>query len=192
MRISKGVVRLGKVPIGMMTKVSLAGEVETARPTKINYRESPIFQSIRNPNGEQIYEDYKGLVERTTGERQPSWSEFLKMRSQIADGDYINSFPPIFVTEDFQIDGHHRLAILLDLRGPRANTVVVDGVVFVPRRGDTKVPRGSHSLLQKALRTYKWHKSVSCRDEDGYFSSLVSMFGPELHGAFEFRTEVSA
>jgi len=190
---SKGIVRLGDLPLGIFTGARLGEHQEILEVKSVKYVDSPIYRSLlqlQQPSGgggEAIYEDYRLLVKELTGNLQRGWTDFLELRTQIADCDFVNSFPPIYVTRTQQLDGHHRLALLLELRGPRAKSLVVDGVVFVPRRPDTVIPKDSCLKVETVLRRYKWERPVSISDEDGLWGALVQRLAPELHQTFEFR-----
>jgi hypothetical protein len=68
-----------------------------------------------------------------------TWSQFLDLRDDVAENGLRSEGSPIIFAGDGQIDGHHRLAILCHLYGPRAQVDVSHGVVTFPA-SDSALP----------------------------------------------------
>lgn len=135
---------------------------------KCRWKDFPLYNFLIN-NDSHLYALYSEDVDSVAlKNRGKSWSQFLYLRNQISESGFINNTDnPIVVTHKLgQLDGAHRLAVLLATRGANSKCVVIDGQVFVPydhmvlhlRRVDIHnlelVTRLAHSLAAESGMSY--------------------------------------
>lgn len=119
-----GFVRLDDLPV----HVWLPNRI--SRITRIT--QSPYYRSL-NENAQEIFVAYQETMRGLpTASSEISWEQFLDLKEDIAHHGLRDTGSPITVTQEGQVDGHHRLAILCYLYGPKTELWITCGVVTHP------------------------------------------------------------
>lgn len=100
----------------------------------ITITDSPYYRSLQT-NDPAIFLAYQRAMRGlASAPSEISWDQFLDLRNDVADNGLRDTGEPITLNDEGQLDGHHRLAILCHLYGPRAEVRLANGVVTFPAK----------------------------------------------------------
>jgi hypothetical protein len=157
---------------------------------KCSWKDFPLYKILIN-NDSHLYNLYSGDVDSVgLRNRGKSWEQFLHLRNQIIETGFINNVDnPVVVTHRLgQLDGAHRLAVLLATRGPNSKCVLIDGQVFVPHdHGNVKIKFIDVQNLEFVVRLAH---SLSAESGVSYSQTLyrsVIYWAPSLAEKFYFK-----